>query len=82
MPTVLKLAGYRFFFYSDEGDPREPAHIHARADGCEAKFWLNQDVTLAYNQGFDARTLRWIARQVEQHRDAFERAWDDHFSIT
>ncbi|MBY0578292.1 MAG: DUF4160 domain-containing protein [Burkholderiales bacterium] len=26
MPTVLRLLGWRFHFYSDEGT--EPAHIH------------------------------------------------------
>lgn len=39
MPTVLRLEGYKFFFYSDEGDPREPAHIHVFKSGSEAKFW-------------------------------------------
>jgi hypothetical protein len=26
VPTVLRVSGFRFFFYSMEGD--EPAHIH------------------------------------------------------
>jgi len=28
MPVVFRYRGYRFFFYSNEGDPREPLHIH------------------------------------------------------
>lgn len=28
MPTVLRLQGFRFFFYLSEGNPLEPAHIH------------------------------------------------------
>jgi hypothetical protein len=28
MPTVLRVAGYRFFFYSNEGS--EPPHIHVQ----------------------------------------------------
>lgn len=31
MPTVLQVSGFRFFFYSDEGSPREPPHIHVVA---------------------------------------------------
>ncbi len=32
MPTVLRIDGFRFFFYSDEGS--EPPHIHAeKGDG-------------------------------------------------
>ena len=38
--TVFMHAGYRFFFYSNEGDPREPCHIHVRKGKSLAKFWL------------------------------------------
>ena len=30
MPIVFRYHGYKFFFYSNEGDPREPVHIHVR----------------------------------------------------
>lgn len=81
MPTILREGSFRFFFYSNEGDPREPAHIHVRAERGEAKFWLSP-VVLAYNQGFDAQVLAKLTRLVEQRRDKFERAWNDHFSVT
>ena len=28
MPTIFKLMQYRFFFWSNEGVPTEPVHIH------------------------------------------------------
>jgi hypothetical protein len=40
MPTVFHERGFRFFFYSDEGSPLEPVHIHVVRDEAEAKFWL------------------------------------------
>ncbi|HEV2186164.1 MAG TPA: DUF4160 domain-containing protein [Stellaceae bacterium] len=40
MPTVFRDGNLRFFFYSDEGAPREPPHIHVRGGGCEVKLWL------------------------------------------
>ncbi len=80
MPVVLRDGGFRFFFYSDEGNPREEAHIHVRQGGDEAKFWLQPDVSLAYNDGFDARTLNRLQKLVELHRDELERAWHDHFA--
>lgn len=80
MPTVLRHGGYRFFFYSDEGEPREPPHIHVRQGRDEVKFWLHPDVTLSYNEGFDARTLNRLQKMVELHRDELERAWHDYFS--
>lgn len=51
MPVVLRYEGFRFFFYSNEGDPLEPAHIHVRAAGKEAKFWLSPEPLLARNNG-------------------------------
>jgi hypothetical protein len=41
MPTLLREGPYRFFFYSDEGDPREPPHVHVAAGERLAKFWLD-----------------------------------------
>jgi Domain of unknown function (DUF4160) len=40
MPVVLRLDGFKFMFYSNEGTPREPVHIHVRRERDEAKFWL------------------------------------------
>ncbi len=75
MPTVLRVGRYRFFFYSNEG--LEPPHIHVKASGDQAKFWLNP-VTLASNHGFNGRDLNELARLVEQHRVEFSEAWDEH----
>ncbi len=80
MPVVFRERGFRFFFYSNEGDPREPAHVHVLKDGCEAKFWLRPEVHLAYNEGYDARTLHLLARIVDANRDLIEREWNEFFS--
>lgn len=78
MPVVFRQGAFRFFFYSNEGDPLEPAHIHVRRAGAEAKFWL-RPVSLAWSEGFDARALRDLATIVENEADRIERAWHDHF---
>jgi hypothetical protein len=80
MPVALRLDGFKFFFYANEGSPREPAHIHVRKAGAEAKFWLVPQVRLARNDGFDAHTLRQIADMVTEHRQFLERAWNEHFA--
>jgi hypothetical protein len=80
MPTIFRHNGFRFFFYSNEGNPREPVHIHAMGDGGEAKFWLSTDVTVAESQGLNARTLRNLASVVEGQREMIERAWHDYFA--
>ena len=79
MPTVFLERGFRFFFYSNEGSPREPLHIHVEKDNLEAKFWLIPEVNVAYNDGYDARTLRELLRIVEANRDRIERAWNEFF---
>ncbi|MBE0506660.1 MAG: DUF4160 domain-containing protein [Marinospirillum sp.] len=28
MPVILRVDGLRFFFYSNEGNPLEPVHVH------------------------------------------------------
>jgi hypothetical protein len=79
MPVVFRWNGYRFHFFSNEGDPREPVHIHVNKDADDAKFWLHPDVSLAYNYGFKARELSQLAAVIEERRAEIEEAWDDHF---
>jgi len=79
MPTVFLERGFLFFFYANEGSPREPVHIHVEKGGLEAKFWLRPDVRVAYNDGYDARTLRELLEIVEANRARIERAWNDFF---
>ena len=80
MPVVFRERAFRFFFYSNEGSPREPVHIHVEKDDLEAKFWLLPEVRVAYNDGFDARTLRELLGMVETNKDRIGRAWNEFFS--
>lgn len=36
MPTVLRIEGYRLYFYSRE--PNEPAHVHVDKGGASANY--------------------------------------------
>jgi hypothetical protein len=66
MPTILRIGGFRFHFYSDEG--REPPHIHvANADG-ECKFWL-APVRLARNRGLKPVDMRQAERLVFEYEE-------------
>lgn len=80
MPVILRFKGYRFFFYSNEGSPLESAHIHVRNADAEAKFWLLPDVSLARNDGFNARDLKELVNVVEQNSTMFVEAWNEYFS--
>ncbi len=78
MPVVFRLDGFRFFFYSNEGDPREPIHIHVRKGSGSAKFWMGP-VSLATSNGFDARTLRDLQAILEVRAALIEGAWHEYF---
>jgi hypothetical protein len=75
MPVVLRIGRYRFFFFSNEGN--ELPHIHVRAGGDEAKFWLDP-VQLAANYGFNAREINDIERLVVEHQEDLLGAWHEH----
>ena len=79
MPVVFRWEGIRFFFFSNESNPREPIHIHADRSGAEAKFWLAPEVRVAESTGFDRRILSELLTVVEQRKDEIERARHEHF---
>ena len=80
MPKLLEYKGWKFFFYSREGMPLEPPHVHARKDRSEAKLWLTPVVRVASDRRVDPRTLKMLVMVVNQHRDEFEESWNDFFS--
>ncbi len=79
MPVVIRKGGLRFYFFSNEGLPPEPAHIHIKGGGRDAKVWLTPDVAVADSYGFNPRELSNIVRTVLENRELLLRAWHDHF---
>lgn len=75
-PTVFRVRGFRFFFFSRE-EPRMHVHV-AHADG-EAKFWIEPVVALANHTGLSAKTLREIQSIVEERNREISQAWKKHF---
>ncbi|MBW8813677.1 MAG: DUF4160 domain-containing protein [Caulobacterales bacterium] len=76
MPTLLRWNGYRFYFFSNEGN--EPAHVHVDKAGSTAKFWL-ADGLLARNIGFSNREIAELSDKVREQRDTFLEAWRGYF---
>jgi len=76
MPTVLRLGGFRFFFFSQEGS--EPPHIHVEHAENYAKFWLDP-VFLASSHGFRTKELTVVRELVVKHRVMFLEKWNEHF---
>lgn len=80
MPSVLIYQGYRFFFYSNEGDPREPCHIHIRKGEAVAKFWLYPEIAVAESFGMTPKELSKLYKIIEENKLLIEERWNDFFS--
>lgn len=74
MPTALRIGPYRLYFYSyDCGEPR---HMHVDRENMSAKFWLDPDVLLAKNHGFNRKELRKIERIIQNNLERLKNEWD------
>ncbi|MBF6602559.1 MAG: DUF4160 domain-containing protein [Sphingorhabdus sp.] len=76
MPTVLRINGYRFYFYSHE--PNEPPHIHVDKGSSSLKAWL-EPVSLARNIGFRPHEINGILKLVTNNRTEILEAWHEYF---
>ena len=76
MPTVLIVKGFRFFFFSLEGN--EPPRIHIEHGNKVGKFWLNP-VNIASSYGFRSHELSKIRMLVIQNRELFLEKWYEYF---
>ena len=74
MPTALRIGPYRFYFYSYDCD--EPRHMHIDRETMSAKFWLDPDISLAVNHGYNRRELRVIERVARENLALLRGEWD------
>jgi len=80
MPVVLRNEGYRFFFFSNEGESREPIHVHVRKAEKVAKFWLEPTILLVESYAMTSAELKKIERIIEDNQALIKRCWHEHFS--
>lgn len=80
MPSVLSEKGFRFFFFSNEGSPLEPCHIHVRKGGNLAKFWVSDKIELADSYGFSAEELNEAEKIASKNIVKIKKAWNEFFS--
>ena len=76
MPTVLEVNGFRFFFYSND---HEPKHIHVEKSENTAKFNLII-IELIRSRGFKAKELKEIREIIEKNQSLFINKWDEFFN--
>jgi hypothetical protein len=74
MPTILRQDGFRFFFYSREGN--EPPHIHVVGHDGEMKVWLNT-LTVAKVFNLSPSHQKLVMEIVSQNRDLLIKKWGE-----
>jgi len=79
MPVIFRIDGARYFFYSNEGSPREPVHIHVMRGDHEAKIWVEPRVSVDWNAGFKEAELRDIIKVINLRRHFIMACWHDYF---
>lgn len=77
MPTILKKLGFRFFFYSNEGN--EPPHVHVEKAEAEGKYWL-KPVEKVYTKNFSPKDEKQANRIVREEQSNFIKKWYEYFS--
>lgn len=75
-PTVLRIRGYRFYFFSRE---ESRPHIHVHHVTGEAKIWLEPAIELAQNYGLTPSRIATALRLIWEHEDEILAAWKARF---
>jgi hypothetical protein len=75
-PTVLRVKGFRFYFFSRE---ERRGHVHVQHAEGEAKFWIEPTVELAANFGLKAKQITEVRTLIEEHLNEIRAAWAKHF---
>lgn len=85
MPQLFKIGSYWVYFWSNEGLPLEPIHVHI-AQGQPApdatKIWITMSgkCLKCHNKSqISDHTLRNIMRIIELRTDYIQKCWGEHF---
>ena len=76
MPTILRKAGFRFFFFSNDGN--EPPHKHVEKGDGAAKYWLTP-VKKAYIDNLTSSEIKRMERIINNNQEFFKNKWYEYF---
>lgn len=85
MPQLFKFGRFVVYFWSNEGMPEEPVHVHV----CEGvpsanatKFWITEKgkaLLQNNNSRIRAKDLNMIQKIIEANSDLIIKEWTEHF---
>ncbi|MBQ3757972.1 MAG: DUF4160 domain-containing protein [Synergistaceae bacterium] len=85
MPTIFKIGRYVVYFWTNEGEPREPVHVHiavGRPVSNATKLWItsNGKVLICNNNSMiPEKGLRRLIDDIEKDADVIIEAWRKYF---
>ena len=74
-PVFKRESEYTFKVYSNEEDRM---HIHVLHGKNEAKYWLEPQIELAWNDGIAEERLSKIKKIIEKNADKFKEQYKQH----
>jgi hypothetical protein len=80
VPKIFEWNGYKFFFYSNEGYPLEPCHVHVRKGEKVAKFWIDPVVEIVSTYGFTPKDLTILEKCINERIVEIRRKWNEYFN--
>lgn len=88
VPQIFKIGSYWVFFWSNEGDPLEPVHVHVCQGtpyGGATKIWITRagKCYLCHNNSrIPEHTLRNIIKIIEARSGEVIEKWAAYFGQT
>ncbi|HRE41993.1 MAG TPA: DUF4160 domain-containing protein [Ignavibacteria bacterium] len=80
MPEVFRKNGWRFFFYSNEGN--EPIHIHCQNSEKTCKFFIDiklKELYLADSKNVSNSDISKVKKMIIDNLDVIILKWNEHF---
>jgi hypothetical protein len=75
MPTILRIEGFRFFFFSDE---HLPSHIHIEKGDAYARIEL-ETITITDSYNLNSKELKKLRTLVKENSEILTKAWNEYF---
>ena len=85
MPQIFRIGSYIIYFWSNEGNPIEPVHVHiaeGRATASATKIWITSSgKTLLCNNNsqIPQKLLKNMMRYIEANSNTIIEKWYIHF---
>ncbi len=85
MPTIFRLGRYVVYFWTNEGEPNEPIHVHiavGRAVANATKIWITRDgkaIVENNNSRIPDKGLRRLIEAIEKDSEIVIEEWRKYF---